>query len=72
MSQEQKNIWTSKCPGEIKIESKYHHNWILAAIKMLNKENIKLYNHESRNNNDKHRIKEGKIDILELIDKKRL
>ncbi|PKY52485.1 hypothetical protein RhiirA4_447277 [Rhizophagus irregularis] len=72
MSQEQKNIWTSKCPGEIKIESKCHHNWILAAIKMLNEENIKLCNHESRNNNDKHRIKGGKIDILELIDKKNI
>ncbi|PKK76490.1 hypothetical protein RhiirC2_772459 [Rhizophagus irregularis] len=41
MSQEQKNIWTSKCPGEMKIQTKNNNNWI--AIKMLNDENIKLF-----------------------------
>jgi hypothetical protein len=42
MSQEQKNIWTSKCPGEMKIQTKNNNNWILTVIKMLNDENIKL------------------------------
>ncbi|PKB99447.1 hypothetical protein RhiirA5_429683 [Rhizophagus irregularis] len=71
MSQEQKNIWTSRCPGEIKIGNKCHHNWVLlAAMKILNEENIRLCNHEIKNNNDKHRIKGGRIDILDLLDKK--
>ncbi|PKK64638.1 hypothetical protein RhiirC2_787214 [Rhizophagus irregularis] len=66
----QKNIWTSRCPGEIKIENKCHHNWVLAAMKILNEENIRLCNHKIKNNNDKHRIKGGRIDILDLLDKK--
>ncbi|PKC09158.1 hypothetical protein RhiirA5_375674 [Rhizophagus irregularis] len=70
ISQEQKNIWTSKCPGEMKIESKCHHNWILAAIKALNEVNITLCNHEIKNINEDHRIKGGRIDIVEILGKK--
>ncbi|PKC56954.1 hypothetical protein RhiirA1_473237 [Rhizophagus irregularis] len=70
ISQEQKNLWTSKCPGEMKIESKCHHNWILAAIKILNEVNIKLCNHEIKNINKDHRIKGGKIDITDILEEK--
>lgn len=68
--QEQKNLWISKCLGETKIENKCHHNQILAAIKALNEEDITLYNHEVKNINEDHRIKGGRLDILEILDKK--
>ncbi|CAB4439657.1 unnamed protein product [Rhizophagus irregularis] len=70
ISQEQKNIWTSKCPGEMQIESKCHHNWILAAMKALNEENIRICNHEIKNTNERHRIKGGRTDILEILNPK--
>jgi hypothetical protein len=65
MAQKQKNIWTSKC-----LENNRNNNWILDALKTLNNENIKLCNHEINNNKGNHRIKEGKIDLIDLIKKK--
>ncbi|PKC03282.1 hypothetical protein RhiirA5_423998 [Rhizophagus irregularis] len=43
---------------------------MLYALKTLNNENIKLCNHEINNNKGNHRIKEGKIDLIDLIEKK--
>ncbi|CAB4418819.1 unnamed protein product [Rhizophagus irregularis] len=63
-----KMIETSKCPGEIQIESKCHHNWILAALKALNEEDIRICNHEISNFNENHRIKGGRTEILDILD----
>lgn len=70
MIQEQNKIWTSKCPGELKITYNRKNNWILDALKILNSENIKLCNHEIFEINGNHRIKEGTIDLLDILDKK--
>ncbi|GBC31189.2 hypothetical protein GLOIN_2v1843317 [Rhizophagus irregularis DAOM 181602=DAOM 197198] len=43
---------------------------MLSAIKALNEEDITLYNHEVKNINEDHRIKGGRLDILEILDKK--
>ncbi|GBC52728.2 hypothetical protein GLOIN_2v1472384 [Rhizophagus irregularis DAOM 181602=DAOM 197198] len=53
-----------------KYRNNRNNNWILDALKTLNNENIKLCNHEINNNKGNHRIKGGKIDLIDLIEKK--
>ncbi|PKY55294.1 hypothetical protein RhiirA4_474639 [Rhizophagus irregularis] len=73
MSQEQKRIWTSKCPGDLNLVYKIRNNWIIEAIKLLNSENINICDHEVYNNNNKHHIIEGgDQDIIEIIDEKNI
>ncbi|EXX74870.1 hypothetical protein GLOIN_2v1824527 [Rhizophagus irregularis DAOM 181602=DAOM 197198] len=68
--QEQNKIWTSKCPGELSITSNRKNNWILDALKILNNENIKICNHDLIRNQENHRIKEGTIDLIDILDEK--
>ncbi|PKC59701.1 hypothetical protein RhiirA1_469060 [Rhizophagus irregularis] len=73
MSQEQKRIWTSKCPGDFNLSYKTNNNWCIAAIKILNNENIKICDHELYSNiNKNHLIEGGNTDILEIIDEKNI
>ncbi|PKC55336.1 hypothetical protein RhiirA1_475781 [Rhizophagus irregularis] len=73
MSQEQKRIWTSKCPGDLNLIYKIKNNWIIEAIKLLNKENISICDHEVYNNiNRNHLIEGGVQDIIEIIDEKNI
>lgn len=52
---------------------KKNNNWIIAAIKILNNENINLCDHEIINKNNKnHIIKGGKIDIAEILSEKNI
>ncbi|GBC14484.2 hypothetical protein GLOIN_2v1478197 [Rhizophagus irregularis DAOM 181602=DAOM 197198] len=72
-SQEQKRIWTSKCPGDLNLIYKTKNNWIIEAIKLLNNENINICDHELHNNiNRNHLIEGGGQDIIELIDEKNI
>ncbi|GBC36383.2 hypothetical protein GLOIN_2v1824527 [Rhizophagus irregularis DAOM 181602=DAOM 197198] len=70
MIQEQKNIWTSRCPGELEIINYRKNNWIISALKALNNEKIKLCNHEIKDFRESHRIKGGKTDLIELMERK--
>ncbi|RGB33433.1 hypothetical protein C1646_761733 [Rhizophagus diaphanus] len=71
MSQEQQRIWTSKCPGDLKLSTNIKNNWIISAIKILNNENIFLCDHEIKEiNNEAHMIKGGKIDLIDILDHK--
>ncbi|POG62436.1 hypothetical protein GLOIN_2v1846470 [Rhizophagus irregularis DAOM 181602=DAOM 197198] len=70
MIQEQKNIWTSRCPGEIEITNYRKNNWIISALKALNNEKIKICNHEIKDFRESHRIKGGKTDLIELMERK--
>ncbi|CAB5362275.1 unnamed protein product [Rhizophagus irregularis] len=73
MSQEQKRIWTSKCPGDFNLSYKTNNNWCIAAIKIFNNENIKICDHELYSNiNKNHLIEGGNIDILEILDEKNI
>uniref|UniRef100_U9V813 Uncharacterized protein n=1 Tax=Rhizophagus irregularis (strain DAOM 181602 / DAOM 197198 / MUCL 43194) TaxID=747089 RepID=U9V813_RHIID len=73
MSQEQKRIWTSKCPGDFNLSYKTNNNWCIAAIKILNNENIKICDHELYSNiNKNHLIEGGNTDILEILDEKNI
>ncbi|CAB4424719.1 unnamed protein product [Rhizophagus irregularis] len=73
MSQEQKRIWTSRCPGDLNLVYKIRNNWNIEAIKLLNSENIYICNHEVINNINKHHIIEGgDKDIIEIIDEKNI
>uniref|UniRef100_U9U7V6 Uncharacterized protein n=1 Tax=Rhizophagus irregularis (strain DAOM 181602 / DAOM 197198 / MUCL 43194) TaxID=747089 RepID=U9U7V6_RHIID len=68
MIQEQKNIWTSRCPGEIEITNYRKNNWIISALKALNNEKIKICNHEIKDFRESHRIKGGKTDLIDLME----
>ncbi|EXX73798.1 hypothetical protein GLOIN_2v1771092 [Rhizophagus irregularis DAOM 181602=DAOM 197198] len=70
MIQEQKKLWTSRCPGELEITNYRKNNWIISALKALNNEKIKICNHEIKDFKDNHRIKGGNIDLIELIEEK--
>ncbi|PKY57115.1 hypothetical protein RhiirA4_477960 [Rhizophagus irregularis] len=70
MIQEQKNIWTSRCPGEIETKNYRKNNWIISALKALNNEKIKICDHEIKDFRENHRIKGGKIDLIDLIEAK--
>ncbi|PKY56492.1 hypothetical protein RhiirA4_476823 [Rhizophagus irregularis] len=73
MSQEQKRIWTSKCPGDLNLLYKIRNNWIIEAIKLLNCENINICDHEVYSNTNKnHTIEGGTRDIIEIIDEKNI
>ncbi|PKY60175.1 hypothetical protein RhiirA4_430933 [Rhizophagus irregularis] len=73
MSQEQKRIWTSKCPGDLNLLYKTRNNWNIEAIKLLNSENINICDHEVINNiNKNHIIEGGDKDIIEIIDEKNI
>ncbi|POG66677.1 hypothetical protein GLOIN_2v1482187 [Rhizophagus irregularis DAOM 181602=DAOM 197198] len=57
----------------MKLSSRNNNNWIIAAIKILNNENINLCDHEIINkNNENHIIKGGKIDITEILSEKNI
>ncbi|EXX70820.1 hypothetical protein GLOIN_2v1770769 [Rhizophagus irregularis DAOM 181602=DAOM 197198] len=70
MIQEQKNFWTSRCPGELEITNYRKNNWIISALKALNNEKIKICNHETKDFKENHRIQGGKIDLIELLEEK--
>uniref|UniRef100_U9T174 Endonuclease/exonuclease/phosphatase domain-containing protein n=1 Tax=Rhizophagus irregularis (strain DAOM 181602 / DAOM 197198 / MUCL 43194) TaxID=747089 RepID=U9T174_RHIID len=70
MIQEQKKLWTSRCPGELEIKNYRKNNWIISALKALNNEKIKICNHETKDFNENHRIQGGKTDLIDLIEGK--
>ncbi|PKY32299.1 hypothetical protein RhiirB3_450385 [Rhizophagus irregularis] len=70
MIQEQKKLWTSRCPGELEITNYRKNNWIISALKALNNEKIKICNHEIKDFKENHRIQGGKTDLIELIEEK--
>lgn len=70
MIQEQKYIWTSRCPGELITKNYGKNNWTISALKALNNENIKICNHETKDYREHHRIKGGKTDLIELLEEK--
>ncbi|PKB94880.1 hypothetical protein RhiirA5_437856, partial [Rhizophagus irregularis] len=70
MIQEQKKLWTSRCPGELEITNYRKNNWIISALKALNNEKIKICNHEIKDFKENHRTQGGKIDLIELIEEK--
>ncbi|RGB25616.1 hypothetical protein C1646_771493 [Rhizophagus diaphanus] len=70
MLQEQKRIWTSKCLGDLKLSTTTKNNWIISAIRILNTENIFLCDHELTKEKDTYMITGGKIDLIDLLEKK--
>ncbi|PKY55306.1 hypothetical protein RhiirA4_427411 [Rhizophagus irregularis] len=70
MIQEQKKLWTSRCPGELKIMNYRKNNWVVSALKALNNEKIKICNHETKDYKENHRIQGGKTDLIDLLEEK--
>ncbi|PKK62616.1 hypothetical protein RhiirC2_790109 [Rhizophagus irregularis] len=71
--QEQKRIWTAKCPGEMEFEEyKGKHCWIRDAINLLKSEDMYLCIHETKDKEDEHRIKGRGLEIIDFLTKKEI
>ncbi|PKB94488.1 hypothetical protein RhiirA5_438652 [Rhizophagus irregularis] len=71
--QEQKRIWTAKCPGEMEFEEyRGKHCWIRDAINLLKSEDMCLCIHETKDKEDEHRIKGRGLEIIDFLTKKEI